>query len=167
MTVTVIIDREYNLEPVPEVGKEYHFWDDGKSSPSRHYICRCERLLTCEEAKTIVFDLKFYPDPTKKEYISYKKTLFEIWQEEIKGTSWIFEEDTDYFVEVSCPTFDDNKLWAARTKWGGWFTLEISFWQGGEIDVTGEKFRNIVENCEEEGEYEIAQEYKETTYDKQ
>ena len=49
------------MKPVPEVGKQYHFWDDGKSSPSRHYICRCERIIkTKKEAKTIMFTLKKY-----------------------------------------------------------------------------------------------------------
>ena len=94
--------------------------------------------------------------------------LSKIWKEAVKSHDWIFEEDTDYFVEVSCPNYDENNLWAARTKWGGWFTLQIqSFWHGGELDVSGEKFKNIVESYEEDGEYEIAQEYKETTYDKQ
>lgn len=37
------------LEPIPEVGKYYHFFDDGKLFPSRHYICRVERLLSKED----------------------------------------------------------------------------------------------------------------------
>ena len=169
MTVTVIVDKEYKFEPVPEVGKEYHFWDDGKSSPSRHYICRCERVLPYKDAKNIKFTLREYEGFTKDSSFKESETsLRKIWKEAVKSHDWIFEEDTDYFVEVSCPNYDENNLWAARTKWGGWFTLQIqSFWQGGELDVSGEKFKNIVESYEEDGEYEIAQEYKETTYDKQ
>ena len=33
-----------------EIGKFYHFWDDGKSSISRHYLCKCEGIITLEEA---------------------------------------------------------------------------------------------------------------------
>lgn len=156
-----------NLKPVPEAGKEYHFWDDGKSGPSRHYICRCERVIPYKEAKNIKFTLRSYKAPYTKdsEYTEYEVTLKEIWKKAVKDHPWVFTEDTDYFVEISCPKYDENRLWAARAKWGGWFTLAIqSFWQGGVIDVTGEKYNGIIEELEDEGNYEFAQEYKDETY---
>ena len=30
---------------IPEVGKFYHFWDDGKCGVSRHYIAKCEEII--------------------------------------------------------------------------------------------------------------------------
>ena len=33
------------MKPIPNIGEYYHFWDDGKTSLSRHYICRCERII--------------------------------------------------------------------------------------------------------------------------
>lgn len=36
--VTVLNPKEYKEQPVPEVGKEYHTFDDGKIKPSRHSI---------------------------------------------------------------------------------------------------------------------------------
>lgn len=155
-----------NNKCIPEIGKEYHFWDDGKSSPSRHYICRCERVIPFKEAKNIVFELKDYFDPKNSElFIPYKVSLYEIWKKESSYADWLFAEDTDYFVEISCPVYDDNNLWAARTKDGGWFTLDIqSSWQGGYVDVTGEKFNNIIEEYEDEGMYDVIEAYKKRTY---
>lgn len=155
-----------NLKPIPEVGKEYHFWDDGKSSPSRHYICKCERIIPYKEAKNIVFELKDYPDPKNGEvFITYKANLYEIWKRQINQCYWLYAEDTDFFVEISCPVYDDNNLWAVRTKDGGWFTLDIqSSWQGGEIDVTGDHYQDIIDTYEDSGEWEFAQAYKERTY---
>lgn len=151
---------------IPEVGKEYHFWDDGKSSPARHYICKCEGVIPYKEAKNIVFELKDYPDPKNCElFIPYKVSLHEIWKRESGHCYWLFAEDTDYFVEISCPNYDNNNLWAARTKDGGWFTMDVqSSWQGGEIDVTGEKFNSIIEECEDEGNYDFIEEYMNETY---
>jgi hypothetical protein len=34
-----------------EIGKFYHFWDDAKSSISRHYLCKCEGIITLEESE--------------------------------------------------------------------------------------------------------------------
>ena len=154
-------------KPIPEVGKEYHFWDDGKSSPTRHFICRCERVIPYKEAKNIVFELKDYPDPKNSElFIPYKVSLKEIWKKESSHANWLFAEDTDYFVEISCPVYDDNNLWAARTKDGGWFILDIqSSWQGGEIDIDGEHYQSIIDSYElDEGMYEFIEEYKKRTY---
>lgn len=156
-----------NLKPVPEVGKEYHFWDDGKSSPSRHYICRCERIVrSIKEAKSIMFTLKHYEGFTKDSpYTEYEMSLYDIWKNEVEQYDWLIAEDTDAFVEISCPKYDENNLWAVRTKWGGWFTMNIqSSWQGGDVDVTGEKFDNLIAEAECNNEYEFMQEYLEETY---
>lgn len=140
---------------IPEIGKEYHFFDDGKTSLSRHYVCRCERVITPEEAKKIIFDLN-----------DIKTTLYDIWKDESSNCDFLFAKDTDYFVEVSCPSYDENNLWAVRTKDGGWFTLDVqSSWQGGRVDVTGEIFDNVVEFWTKEGETEKVNGYLKETYD--
>ena len=108
-----------------------------------------------------MFTLKKYEDFFKNSsYTNCKISLYEIWKKESAMDYWLFAEDTDCFVEISCPKYDENNLWAVRTKDGGWFTLDIqSSWQGGDIDVTGEKFNNV-----NEGNYDIIEEYKNETY---
>ena len=158
---------------VPEVGKFYHFWDDGKTSPSRHYICRVEELITIAKAKEISFN--------RGEEIM---TLYDIWQEEINshrqgtnftvlskgadtkpGSPWLYAEDTDFFVRISCPCYDDNDLWAVRTVDGGWFTMDVqSCWQSGTLDVTGEIYDDVIAYYESNG-YDTY-DYTSTTYEK-
>lgn len=155
------------LKPVPEVGKEYHFWDDGKTSPSRHYICRCERVVkTIKEAKAIKFTLRQYANFLKDSpYTEYEKSLYEIWRKQVDHCNWLYAEETDYFVEFSCPKYDEHNLWAVRTKNGGWFTMDIqSSWQGGTIDVTGKIFESVVQNAYDDGYFELGEEYKNQTY---
>ena len=48
--------KETTVKPVPETGKFYHFWDDGKTGPSRHYICKVEELVTVKQAKEIILE---------------------------------------------------------------------------------------------------------------
>ena len=134
------------LEPIPEVGKYYHFFDDGKLSPSRRYICRVERLLSKEEVKDIMVEVPYWNSMTN-ENETITITLFERWQEEKEDVDFLYSEDTDYFVELSCPEYDNNNLYAVRTKDGGWFTIDVqNFWQAGRLDVTGKKYQHCIDN---------------------
>ena len=140
---------------IPEIGKEYHFFDDGKTSLSRHYICKCEKVITPKEVKTIIFD-----------FDDSEITLYDIWKDESFKCDFLFAKDTDYFVEVSCPNYDENNLWAVRTKDGGWFTLDVqSSWQGGRVDVTGKIFDDVVRFWKEEGDTEMVDGYLKERYD--
>lgn len=162
-------------EEVPEVGKLYHFWDDGKTSSSRHYICKCEELITKEQAQSVIFDECIYCD--------YPINLYDIWRIEVdnhrqgknfkvlngsstdEGEPWLYAEDTDFFVRLSCPTYDKNDLWAVRTVDGGWFTMDIqSSWMGGTLDVSGKIYDGIIQEYIDEG-YDISG-YTEATYEK-
>ncbi len=137
---------ENKLESIPEVGKYYHFFDDGKLSPSRHYICRVERLLSKEEANEIMVEVPYW-NPITNEDETITMTLFERWQEEKESVSFLYSEDTDYFVELSCPEYDNNNLYAVRTKDGVWFTIAVQdFWQTGRLDVTGKKYQHCIDS---------------------
>ena len=38
-----------NKQALPELGKRYHFFEDGKSGPSRHYIIEIIEIIPFEE----------------------------------------------------------------------------------------------------------------------
>ena len=135
------------MKPIPEVGKYYHFWDDGKTSPSRHYIARVERTVPIADSLDIMVPhLDYYLEEL------IPKSLWDIWNLEKTETDWVFSEKTDVLVEVSCPKYDENNLWFARTKDGGWFSMNIqSGWQGGRLDVTGEIYKAVLEDAERYG----------------
>lgn len=137
----------------PKIGKKYHFFDDGKIRESRHYIAIVKRLLTPEEAKSVIIDCKFR---------GYNISLYDIWKKEIEehrqtenfkvingsstepGAPWLYAEDTDYFVECSIPVYDENPVWFVRDTRGGWFSLNtINTWMTGELDIDGKLFKSL------------------------
>lgn len=146
------------MQAVPKVGDIHSFFDDGKRSKSRHYKAEVLRVIPVEDAKQVVFDLINYDDWNHdlKDYNikeNVKKTLYEIWREEvdshrqsegftvlIKGAStqpgapWCYAEETDFFVECSIPEYDKNTIWFARHVSGGWFSMDIQqSWMSGEL----------------------------------
>ena len=133
-----------NLKPIPEVGKFYHFWDDGKTSSSRHYICRVEELIKTKDAKNIMVGISEWDFENKKE-ILVAKSLYDHWKFQVKNHDWLYADETDYFVRISCPHYDEYDLYAVRTKYGGWFTLDIQSWCG-ELDVDGKKYERVMED---------------------
>ena len=100
-------------------------------------------------------------------------SLEDIWEDEIRQCDWLYSTETDYFIEASCPVYDDNNLWFARTKYGEWFSMDIqSWWQSGTLDVDGKIFEDIVEfwkndkYTSEEGRKAIVESYYEQKYEK-
>ena len=154
------------MKPLPEVGKEYHFFDDGKVSANRHYICKVERVITPEEANGIGVVVPEYNFETG-ENEPCLTTLYEHYLSQMESHDWLYSPETDYFIEASCPTYDKDKLWFVRTLDGGWFSMNIqSSWQGGRLDVDGTIFDRLIKECEDEGHTDIVELYKSATYEK-
>ena len=142
----------------PEIGKEYHFWDDGKVSPSRHYICKVVDIISLEQAKDIMleftqfdwmcdyFNQHFEGIIDEENNIFPKMSLYDIWMCQKEMADWVFADETPYFVKISIPTYDDNDLYCAYMKDDGWFSLDIqSGWQGGVLDIDNKKWNYIME----------------------
>lgn len=146
------------MKDVPKIGKEYHFFDDGKIRESRHYIATVNKLITPEEAKSVIIDCEFR---------AYIVSLYDIWKEEIEehrqtvnfevingsstepGAPWLYAEDTDYFVECSIPAYDEDPVWFVRDVHGGWFSLNtVNTWMTGELDIDGKLFNSMIKNYE-------------------
>ena len=162
-------------QDLPKVGEFYHFFDDGKTSASRHYICKVERIVPFSEAKDILFTTPRGEtfENGKFESFDIDMSLEDIWKDEMTQCHWLYATETDYFIEASCPVYDDNNLWFARTKDGGWFSMNIqSWWQSGNLDVDGKIFEEIVEfwkndkYTSEESRKAIVESYLERKYEK-
>lgn len=134
-----------NKKELPKIGEFYHFWDDGKTSVSRHYICKCERILTTEEAKDIIVTVPEW-DFDKNENNFNDMSLYEQWKDEVLNHDWLYAVDTDYFIECSCPKYDEDNLWFVRTKDGGWFSMNVqNSWQSGRLDIDEKIFDSIIQ----------------------
>lgn len=126
-TVTVINTKPYNPQPVPEVGKEYHIFDDGKISPSRHYIIEVVEVIPAMQSAGL------YPE------------LYDAWKENVKEAYWLFAEDTDFFVKATS-NYDVNPLYFVRTTDGGWFSIDYpNVWMGARLDIDGELYKSMME----------------------
>ena len=139
-----------NKKELPKIGKFYHFWDDGKTSVSRHYICKCERILTTEEAKNIIVTVPEW-DFDKNENNFNDMSLYEQWKDEVLNHDWLYAVDTDYFIECSCPKYDEYNLWFVRTKDGGWFSMNVqNSWQSGRLDIDEKIFDSIIQEIKDD-----------------
>lgn len=156
--------KEKKIKNLPEIGKEYHFWDDGKKSMSRHYICRIERIITPEESKNIRVTVpRWNWDKNQNDFEEI--SLWDRYHEQIIEHDVYDKDGTDFLIEASCPTYDENNLWFIRQKGGGWFSIDVqNFWQAGKLDVNGKIFEDVIKDIEEDGGDPSG--YYETTYDK-
>lgn len=154
---------------LPEVGKKYHFFDDGKLHMQRHYIATVLRIVPFDEAKDIVvkeFDYNLVEDGKAVEECLVDQCIIDTWHRERDNHPWLYpsnDYETDYFIEISVPEYDEYNLWAVRTNWGYFFTMDIqSSWQGGVLDVDGRRFaefKQILEmyNSDENAQIDISQ----------
>jgi hypothetical protein len=135
--------KQYDVE----IGKFYHFWDDGKSSISRHYLCKCEGIITLEESEELLFN-SYYWSHDNGETVAL--TLKEIWERNKAECNWLYADETPYFIVISCPKYDDNLLYCAKTKDGLWFSMDVkTWWQSGLLDHEEKKLKRIIEDLED------------------
>lgn len=143
------------MDRIPVVGKKYHFFDDGKLHIQRHYIAIVLRVVPFDEAKDIVvkeFDYNLVEDGKPVEECLVDQCIIDTWHRERDNHDWLYpssDYETDYFIEISVPEYDDYNLWAVRTKSGYFFTMDIqSSWQGGVLDVDGSRFNEFKQTLE-------------------
>ena len=122
--VTIINPKPYKLQPVPEVGKEYHTFDDGKIKPSRHSIATITEIIPFAKADAEMLDF---------------------WKQEAEDCYWLLANETDYFVKAE---YADETSYFVRTADGGWFSLG---WFGARLDIDGSLYGKMKEwyNVEE------------------
>ena len=142
------------MKTIPKIGERYPLFDDGKLNNTRLYYGDVLRVLTPEEAKDEkVLRLEQLTEglsTSKDDYGLVERSLVEVWMDEIKKADFLFSPETDYFVEVTSPEYDEHNLWFVRTKEGGWFSMDIqSDWQGCELDVDGSLLEEMERRYEE------------------
>ena len=137
--------RSKRKQQVPEVGKQYHFFDDGKITPSRHSIATVLRVIPFSEANSIIVKAREW-DLEIADPIYVDKPITEVWKHDVTEHDWIMNAETDYLIECSIPDYDENNIWFARTTEGGWFSMDIqSGWQAGRLDVDGKLYDYMCE----------------------
>jgi hypothetical protein len=118
-TVTIINTTPYKFQPVPEVGKEYKAFDDGKIRPSRLEVVKILEVIPFKECQD--------------------NELISNWTVEVADCYWLYAQETDYFVKAE---YDDETAYFVRTKDGGWFSLG---WFGSRLDIDGSLYEKMKE----------------------
>lgn len=109
---------------LPKIGEQYHFFDDGKSGNSRHYIATVKKIYRYREMP-----------------IEVRKA----WKREVKQYPWLYQNKTDYFIIADIRNYENDVIFC-RTKSGDWFSIDYPcFWMSGLLDVTGERYKTNVE----------------------
>lgn len=112
-TVTIINSKPHKKAPVPEVGKTYNFYDDGKES-------RCYTARVCD----II--------PSKRAWMDLRNT----WKWQKQECNWLYAKHTDYFVLCSIPNYTEKTVYFVRTVDGGWFSIGYpEEWMCGRLEV--------------------------------
>ena len=124
--VTVLNSREYKKQPVPEVGKEYHIFDDGKINPNRHFISRITEVIPFADVND--------------------EALLDEWRQEVMDCCWLYATETDYFIKAKYED-EEEPSYFVRTTDGGWFSLG---WFGARLDIDGSLYSSMIERFKEE-----------------
>ena len=114
---------QLQLSRVPNCGERFHFFDDGKTSPSRHFIVEIDRVISWDQV---------HSEDLLKEIIT-----------EQKDCNWLYAPVTDYVIHGQLLGTGIEPLWFIRTNEGGWFS--IGFW-AGELDIDGSKFKEVIDD---------------------
>ena len=135
-----------HFKKVPVKGNTYHFFDDGKISPARHHIATVEDVFTFEEGEHLFVNAIVDYDYDRNKVVYDKVPLSEVWQKQMLRCYWLFNEDNDYFIKCTIPTYDKDPIYFCRDKGGGWFSLDVTnTWQGGQLDVNEELYERFKE----------------------
>lgn len=106
---------KHTPQPIPEVGKQYWFFDDGKITHSSLYQATVLEVLDPDKVPSFV-----------KEAI----------EKEREDDDQMFKDTTDKVIRCSVRDYGNNDIWFIRTKEDGWFSICIeSSHQGGLLDV--------------------------------
>ena len=125
----VLYSHKKHIKPIPEIGKKYHCFDDGKITFSRHFIIEVNEVLGHQQFK------QKYPN----EFMAYR--------EAVKGHYWLYSTHSDKFIVTHKGENDELGVYV-RTKQGGWFGIG-EYWNSAILDVIGELWDGLVNRIDD------------------
>ena len=138
-----------NSIPVPVVGTNLKFFNNGEISKLRIYNAKVTYIIYKDSAKN--YKLEF-TDKTSK-------NLYDFWQDEINnhiniknfqvlpykiGEPWLYARNTDFFVFCDIPEYSDLSVIFVRDVENRWISLGYPrHFDRGVLDVTEELYNSI------------------------
>lgn len=131
MSVSMAPDKD-QTDVVPEVGKIYHVFNDGKIRLSRHGL------------EKVVEVIPFKDFQTREDM----KELYASWRNNVKSCYWLYSPVTDFIVVTEIIgddlAEDEKTAYYARTKDKGWFGFG-SFLCDGQLDSDRHLWKDFVD----------------------
>lgn len=109
-----------NDEVLPEVGKEYNVFDDGKININRMYTVLITEVIPMS---------KIDEDTLNK------------WRNALERNPLLYKDPTDYFVKYTNGENDEDGVFVRMNR-SGWFGIG-DFWNSGRLDIDG-SLTNII-----------------------
>ena len=113
--------------PLPEIGKTYFAYDDGKIRVTREYQVKVLDILT---------------------YKQLPKEIKRLWRQRAIESYWLFSPKSDYFIKAVRLEVDNGKeQYFARTHGNTWFGVSnTGDWDYcGELDTDGSLYKQAHE----------------------
>ena len=107
-----ITNNFFRDDMIPELNKEYDYFDDGKINLSRHDKVTITELV---------------------QFNKIDKETKANWIREVKQCYWLYNKETDYFVKGKLKETGEDVIFV-RTLDNGWFSLG---WEAGQLDIDG------------------------------
>lgn len=130
--VTIITQEvEGHKDPVPEVGKKYYAYDDGKIRPSRECVVIIDELIQEEDESKL------------------PEVLYNAWCDCANECYWLYSPESDYIVRGHIDNEEQDICYFVRTHGGHWHSIDYpDAWMGSNLalDVTGENRAYVVEH---------------------
>jgi hypothetical protein len=108
------------MKGIPEVGKTYFYFDDGKIKRSRCFNVTIQEIIPFDKID---------------------KDILSLWQEEVRDCHWLYATKTDFFVKGLLDVGEQSQtIYFVRTKTesgNDWFSLAL---YAGRLDLNGDLF---------------------------
>lgn len=138
-----------NNNNLPEIGKKYNCYDDGKIRPSRHCIAEIKEIISLDDFKKRFID--------KGDTEGLQRVL-----DDIERCDWLYkplkEQDVVVIAEMSGGCCNDNEPidYFFRTVDGrckGWFSSNPDGWWSAELDTDGSLTESLKNDLEKYFDY--------------
>lgn len=109
------------MNSIPEIGKTYNYFDDGK--------IRRSRLCTVKVVELIPFD-------------DIDSEILDMWNSDVVECDRLYSKTTDFFVKGIFTHANHDPEYFVRTVAGDWFSIGFL---GGALDVDGKLYERLIE----------------------
>ena len=97
-----------NKQPLPEIGKRYHLFEDGKSGPGRHYIIEITNIIPFESITDGELLDAYNAEVEECDFLYAPETDYFIYGRKVLPNNTLDTEDEFIFIRLSRTSYNSN-----------------------------------------------------------